>query len=45
MLESRSKTPTRVAFGDIFQKQSALGLKSSGSAHSLLQGIGTNKLK
>lgn len=55
MLESRSKTPTRIAFAEICQKQSnqfnstngnktgspnMLGLRTSGSAQSLLQGIG-----
>lgn len=30
MLESRSKTPTRVAFGDIFQKQTPLVLQQNG---------------
>lgn len=46
MLESRSKTPTRTAFAETLQRQSGqgnaligAGLRTSGSAHTLLQGI------
>lgn len=44
MLQSRSKTPTRTAFAETLQRQSSQGnvmngLRVSGSAQSLLQGI------
>jgi hypothetical protein len=48
MLESRSKTPTRIAFAEVCQKQPTQignGLRTSGSAQALLQGINSNKLK
>lgn len=50
MIESRSKTPTRIAFAQVFQKQSNQfnstgGLRTSGSAQALLQGITTGKLR
>lgn len=49
MLDSRSKTPTRIAFAEVCQKQNPLmgitGLRTSGSAQALLQGVNTNKLK
>ena len=49
MLESRSKTPTRIAFAEVCQKQNSqigsVGLRTSGSAQALLQGVHQNKLK